>query len=75
MNFLILLVVFVAVAFRLTKPDDRKRYAALAIAQARQLKVIATTQGAAGPVRAESVMYDIQPGAPAVGVITVTAVP
>lgn len=43
MNFLILLVVFVAVAFRLTKPDDRKRYAALAIAQARQLKIIATT--------------------------------
>ena len=40
-----------------------------------QFKVIATTQGAAGPVRAESVMYDIQPGAPAVGVITVTAVP
>jgi membrane associated rhomboid family serine protease len=42
-NFLILLVVFAGVAFRLTKPEDRKRYAALAIAQARQLKIIATT--------------------------------
>lgn len=38
-------------------------------------KVVATTAGAGGaPVRAESTMYDIQPGAAAVGVITVEPV-
>jgi membrane associated rhomboid family serine protease len=42
-NLFILLVVFLAVAFRVTKPDDRKRYAAFAIAHARQLKIVATT--------------------------------
>jgi hypothetical protein len=35
-------------------------------------KVVATTPGASGPVRAESALYDIQPGAPAVGQITLS---
>jgi len=35
-----------------------------------QFRVVATTPGEAGTVRAQSALYDIQPGAPAVGVIT-----
>jgi hypothetical protein len=38
-----------------------------------QFKVVATTQGAAGEVRAESALYNIVPGAAAVGTITVQA--
>jgi hypothetical protein len=39
-------------------------------ASAGQFRVVATTAGASGQVRAQSVLYDIQPGAPAVGTIT-----
>lgn len=41
-----------------------------------QFRVVATTTGAGGAtIRAESVLYDIQPGAPAVGVITLEPAP
>jgi hypothetical protein len=36
-----------------------------------QFKIVAVTQGDAGPVRAESALYNIVPGAPVVGTITV----
>lgn len=42
MNLVILLAVFAAVAFKVTAPDDRRRYAAFAVAYARQLRVAAT---------------------------------
>jgi len=42
-NFLILLVVFALVAVRVVKPEDRRRYLAVAMASLRQLKTAATT--------------------------------
>jgi hypothetical protein len=39
-----------------------------------QFRVVATTQGASDTVRAQSVLYEITPGAPAVGTITLTPV-
>jgi len=35
-----------------------------------EFRVVATTAGASGPVRAETPLYTIVPGAPATGVIT-----
>ena len=43
MNFFILLVVLIAVAFRVVKPDDRARYLAIATSQLRQLRAAAAT--------------------------------
>lgn len=37
-------------------------------------KVVAVTAGASAPIRAESILYDVQPGAPAVGTITLNPV-
>ena len=37
-----------------------------------QFRVVATTPGSDGPVRAQSVLYSIEPGAPAVGTITLS---
>lgn len=42
-------------------------------ASAGLFRLVATTMGAASEVRAQSALYNITPGAPAVGVITVSA--
>jgi hypothetical protein len=58
----------------LDQDSDDETATVVFVASSGLFKVVATTDGASGPIRAESAVYNIQPGAPAVGMITLSPI-
>jgi membrane associated rhomboid family serine protease len=77
-NLFILMVVFLAVVFRVSKPDDRARFLAMALAQARQLRAAATAprpdyDAFADALRARTRRLIVVPAIVALNVVVFTA--